>query len=325
MDRSVLVGTYTTESDSRGIYRIGASGVEFAQEANDPSYLLKSDKGLYWVDEALGQQQGRLCFAARQGGLAVGLPSGGENPCHLALSPGGRWLAVANYTSGSIALYSADERGAPAPVGIFRRAGGSSDPVRQQGAHAHYVSFRDDHTLWCCDLGCDMIRVLECENGIWREVTPFFRLPGGVGPRHMAIVKGMAYVLCELEPMLYTVSVKTRELQSAIRCVPQDAYGYAAAIRAGADGRLYASCRGSDLISVFDIDHYGLPSRVASFPCGGKTPRDILIVGDRLLCACQDSDLVTSFSVARGGGYPQTGAWSVPSPVCLIAEGGSDL
>lgn len=321
MKQSILVGTYTTGSTSRGIYRLTKGGVALALEACDPSYLLCAPTGLYWVDEALGQREGRLCFASRQGEPVVCLPSGGENPCHLALSPNGRLMAVANYASGSVSLFHLNGHGVPLPAIVFEGSGSGSDPLRQQGPHAHFVHFADDDTLWCCDLGCDAVRVLQCENGVWREATPLFRLPGGSGPRHMVVSDKIAHVLCELDSTLYSLSIASGELLRAVRCVPQRASESAAAIKQGADGRLYTSHRGSDLISVFAPDEKGLPVYVSSFPCGGKSPRDILIVGDQLLCACQDSHTVTMFSIASGSGYTQIGSWSAPSPVCLIAQG----
>ena len=110
----ILVGSYTTGTESDGIYRLKVEqgmirDIEVVMFAEDPSYLLPVPGGLYWVNESLGSKEGKVGFARKRlrGGYEriweVGTK--GENPCHLALSPDGSTLAVANYTSGSVAVY----------------------------------------------------------------------------------------------------------------------------------------------------------------------------------------------------------------------------
>ena len=55
---------------------------------------------------------------ARDGGAALrpvaSVPSGGDDPCHILIWPDGRRLSVANYSSGSLAVFDVLEGGAAA-------------------------------------------------------------------------------------------------------------------------------------------------------------------------------------------------------------------
>src|SRR4051794_12019387 len=73
--------------------------------AESPSYLTRHGTAVYAVHEAeqgrigaFGWQDGRLLRRSVQS-------TGGAHPCHLAVHPSGRLLAVANYTGGSVALH----------------------------------------------------------------------------------------------------------------------------------------------------------------------------------------------------------------------------
>ena len=103
----VLIGTY-----GAGIWRLDTEKACAAQiaEAQDPSWPLRvGGNRLYAAEECLGEKQGRVALFVRKDGAWIRrctVPSGGENPCHLACSADGKWLAAANYASGSVALVS---------------------------------------------------------------------------------------------------------------------------------------------------------------------------------------------------------------------------
>ena len=46
------------------------------------------------------------------------LSSGGDDPCHVAIDPAGRHLVVANYTSGTVAIYPVGHNGIPAAPAV---------------------------------------------------------------------------------------------------------------------------------------------------------------------------------------------------------------
>ena len=86
--------------------------------------------------------------------------TGGAEPCYIALDHDQRWLAAANYGSGSIAVFLLDARsGVPVVPAIVRaNAGGGPVKDRQAGPHAHCVCFdRNRRQLYHVDLRTDEI------------------------------------------------------------------------------------------------------------------------------------------------------------------------
>ena len=70
---------------------------------------------------------------------------GGAAPCHVALNHAQTALAVANYASGSVALFRLDAAGLPVePPAIHANTGRGPNAARQEGPHAHWVGFSPD-------------------------------------------------------------------------------------------------------------------------------------------------------------------------------------
>lgn len=328
LEKSLLIGTYTTGTDSRGVYRLKMRGgvalaPQLALEADDPSYLLRREEALYWVDEAMNEPAGRIGCAYLQGDMyaAVQMKSTqGTHPCHLALSPQGRFLAAANYTSGGIAIFRADEKGAWQAAGLFKGRHVGPNPQRQEGPHAHFVTFRSETELLCCDLGGDCLRRVTCEDGVWQEQAPVLFFPAGSGPRHMVIQGKIAYVLCELSSELMTVDLEKGEILSKQYILREYKEGTAAALKLGPSGELLASHRGADTISIFSLENPLAPALVDVAKCGGSSPRDFLPLEDgSIVCACQRENAL-SILKKREGGYKAVQWVALPAPVCVIEE-----
>ena len=115
----------------------------------------------------------------------------GSDPCHAALSPDGGMLAVANYSSGSVAVWRID-RATGRPMGeaqLAIHAGGGPNRARQAGPHAHWVGFAmGGKLLHAVDLGADAIfaHVLDPRSGEILSSSIAYRAPAGSGPRHLA-------------------------------------------------------------------------------------------------------------------------------------------
>src|SRR6478735_5971358 len=132
-------------------------------------------------------------------------PSHGTHPCHVALDPTGKFLLVANYTSGSVAVFPVAADGhLGAATAVVQHTGHSINPQRQEGPHAHGVTFDPaGRFVFICDLGLDRIEAyrLDAASG---KLTPVSTAgasiaPGG-GPRHLVFGSSgkFAYVLNEL-------------------------------------------------------------------------------------------------------------------------------
>jgi 6-phosphogluconolactonase (cycloisomerase 2 family) len=67
--------------------------------------------------------------------------TGGDSPCHVCVTPDGRYLLASNYGSGSIAVHALDDYGAIlGRTDLLAHEGHGPDPARQASPHAHMVS-----------------------------------------------------------------------------------------------------------------------------------------------------------------------------------------
>jgi 6-phosphogluconolactonase len=236
------------------------------------------------------------------------------------LSPDGRWLATANYTSGSVSIH---------PVGADGSLGGRTDLVphsgtpgpqadRQDGPHAHQVVFADGGLL-VCDLGLDAVIGYRLDDGRLTEVVRS-SMPAGSGPRHLVLAGPLAYVVGELESTVTVCDVAGLELTPrvslSLRSDDAEGENTAAEVVVTRD-QVLASNRGDDTVAVFE--RVGSSLRLNEIvPCGGSWPRWIGLVDGSLVVANE-----RSHGLARL--RPDAGSWSVveilgwPSPTgCAV-------
>lgn len=349
----MYVGTYTVR-ESKGIYvyqfvagRLTPTGTPLlAAETTNPSFLAvdRTRRYLYAVNETEDYQGtktgGVSAFRIdhKTGALTFldEVPSGGTDPCYVSLDRKGGHVLVANYTSGSVAVFPVLSGGRLGKATAFvQHEGHSVNPERQEGPHAHDVAVSPDGRFaLAADLGLDQLLVYHYDTArgtLTPNEPPFGRVTPGSGPRHFVFDPGgkFVYLLSEVGS---TVTVfrynglggTLHEIQS-LSALPDGFTGHndAAEIAIGRSGRfLYTSNRGEDSIVVFAIN----PMRhtlkvVAHVPTLGKTPRNFAIdpSGNYLLAANQDSDNIVVFKIDPRTGIPvPTGqVVEVPSPVCL--------
>ncbi|HEX8079163.1 MAG TPA: lactonase family protein [Jatrophihabitans sp.] len=335
----LLVGGYTPPTGAgQGILLaqqrdggLAERGLSVATES--PSFLAISADGnrVYAVNET---DPGRVSAFGRTGSRAApglrplgGQPTGGAHPCHLALHPSGRLLAVANYSSGSVAIHPLDDGGAVRPHAQLLRLRGSGPNIeRQDGPHAHQVSFAAGGAeLIVADLGSDRLWRYHQQAGGYVLVDEV-SLPAGSGPRQLLLdpAAGRGYVLGELDNSISTLEwrLPARLLSSvAGHAEPLTPGTLSAALIFGPQpGLLYASHRGADRITVLRQDGDGV-TPVADFDSHGQSPRHLSLSGDRLYIANQLSDTLAGVPVARDTGLPAgpVSSLRVPSPSCVLA------
>jgi 6-phosphogluconolactonase len=358
LDRSqwVYFGTYTG-AKSKGIYRSRfdplrgqLTSPELAAETRNPTFLALHPNGrfLYAVNEVGdfgGKAQGSVtAFGVNpqtgQLWLLNQEPSGGSGPCHIRVDKTGKWVLVANYGSGSIAVLSlqADGKLGQATATV-QHQGSSVNPQRQEGPHAHSVDMdANNRFLVACDLGLDKVLVyrLDTRLGSLSPHEPaFVRLSPGSGPRHLAFGAQArhAYVLNELSSTLAVFNFDSRkgtftEVQT-LSTLPEDFKGQntTAEVQLHPSGKfVYASNRGHDSVAVFAVDRKtGKLSMVERTPTGGKTPRHFTLdpSGQWLLAENQGSDTVVVFRVDSKTGRltPHGQTVQVGSPVCAVFAG----
>jgi 6-phosphogluconolactonase len=348
----VFVGTYT-EKESKGIYAYrldAASGqltaLGLAAETANPSFLAvdPSRHFLYAVNELReykGQASGGVTAFAidRQTGKLSQLnevASRGADPCYIALDKTGKYVLVANYTGGSVAVFPVLKDGRLGESSAFvQHAGSGPNRERQEGPHAHWIEVTANNRFAiAADLGQDKVMVyrFDQENGSLTPNNPAFaKVDPGAGPRHVAFHPNgkFAFVVNELHSSItsfsYDASRGELHILQTVSTVPKDFSGSndTAEIHVHPNGKfLFASNRGHDSIAVFSIDQRkGALTLVDHFSTQGKTPRNFEIdpSGSRLFVANQGSGNIVVFRIDQETGrLTSTGqVRNVPSPVCL--------
>lgn len=357
-DLLIYVGTYTAgKSEGIYLYRLDLSSGELKHVATtrgvvNPSFLAlaPSRRYLYAVNEvedfagkkggavsafAVDQRTGELTLLNQQ-------PSQGGAPCYIDVDRTGRFVLVANYTGGNVAVLPVRSDGSLGEATDVKQDMGSSiNAKRQEGPHAHCIVLDPANRFaYTCDLGTDKVMIFRFDKRrgklipnerSWVSVKP------GAGPRHLAFLPGgeYVYVINELDATVTAFACdrahgSLKEVQT-VATLPTDFSGAntGADIHVSPGGRfLYCSNRGHDSIAAFKINQRnGRLSFITHESTGGKTPRNFAIdpTGAFLLVANQNSDNIVTFRRDRKTGrLSATGhVAEVPSPVCLKFTTGS--
>lgn len=329
----LIAGTYANEG-GKGLYpivdgRVSApvTGIVNASYGagggpNGTFYLLRE------------QADGRVAAYGPDWRSRGGASTGGADPCHVAIDRASACLAVANYSSGSVAFYRLDRQtGAPGEPQLFQHRGTGPNTERQAGPHAHWVGFSPDRCwLHSVDLGADAIFVYRFDPVACTltDQRIAWQAPAGVGPRHMVRHPTLprAYLACELTPRLFVLDAlpdgRFRDAgEHAL--LPEGAKGpsYAAHVAIDRAGRtLYVSNRGANSITVFALDARGEPRVVQHVPTGGDWPRFFLLREERgeMLVANERSGRVNTFHIGRDGRLTAIGRRLTIPGVVFLAE-----
>lgn len=350
----VYIGTYT-KGASKGIYaarfnthtgRLGEPAL--VAEASNPSFLALSPdhRRLYAVSEGAGAE-----FNGKKSGLVLAYtvhpadgaltainsaPSAGLGPCHVSVTPDGKAVLVANYSSGVVALLPVRaDGGLNAPASFDQHEGKSIHPSRQKAPYAHSINpTADGRFAFAADLGTDKIyayRIDTAAGTLAPASPPSVSLEAGSGPRHLAQSPDgrRAYVINELANTLTTFSldVQTGALKAlqTLPTLPPDFTGKntTAEVLVHPSGRfVYGSNRGHDSIAVFKADPAtGVLTAVEHVPTQGRNPRNFTLdpTGRWLIAANQDGDSLVVFAIdATTGRLTPTGQTvKLGAPVCV--------
>jgi len=348
-DYWAYVGTATNNSESKGIYvyrfqpgggRLTALGL--AAATSSPSFLTadKANRHVYAVNEIAQGTVSAFAIDPATGKLRLLniVSSHGSGPCHLALDRSGRWLAVANYGSGSFAVLPVKEDGGLGEaVASQQHQGSGPNQDRQQGPHAHCVLFSaDNRYLLVSDLGLDRVMVYHFDattGAVTPNDPPFGSVPAGAGARHLVFHPNgrYLYTVDELQSAVTTFSWDAArgglEPLQTVSSLPPDFHGVSTAAELAISNggtRLYASNRGHDSVALFAID----PQRftltlMECAPALGKIPRHFALdpTGKYLLAETRDSDTIAVFKLNPQSGQMLPAAHPTvhaPKPVCLI-------
>jgi 6-phosphogluconolactonase (cycloisomerase 2 family) len=331
------IGCYTRESGGAGegvtaVARDPRTGalttIGLLAPSTSPSFLAAHPTlpVLYAVSEvAFGTVSAWRVGADGAEPLAGG-DTGGDGPCHLAVTPDGQHLISTNYASGSVSVHLLDPTGAiGARTDLLVHDGHGPDPERQASAHAHMVSVDPrGGPFHVVDLGTDAIYPYVLDAGRLVPSGPRVHVRAGTGPRHLARHPDgrRVYVVGELDPTVTVFEVDDHGWHERHR-VPssaRDGVRQPSEIAVSADGRfLYVANRGVDTVSAFAVEETA-PVLVDEVDCLGEWPRHLAVVGEHLYVANERSHAIAVFDAdptsgklsAVGDPYPS------PSPACVL-------
>lgn len=353
-------GTYTTgDSKSKGIYtavfdsKTGAlSTPVLATESVNPSFLaIDAKRGFVFAVNEISEGDGRgnasvSSFRIQSDGTLEPInskPSHGGAPCHCNIDATGKFLLIANYVGGNLAVYPIAENGSLGDAtSIVNHEGSSIDRSRQEQPHAHSINLSSDNRFaYAADLGTDKIMIYRFDDqaGTLEPTSPdsVAITPGG-GPRHFSLHPSGKFAYTNHE-LTAKVSAMSRDVQSGalkvistLSTLPADAQvrKSTAECLVHPNGKfLYVSNRGHDSIACYKIDSSsGEPMIVSIVHTEGNEPRNFSIdpTGKWLLAANQNSDTVVVFAIDQQSGVISAteNRCEVGRPVCvrmLVAAG----
>lgn len=330
-----------------GVYELGTS----------PSSLVVNSAGtrLYSANETdrVGEKKHGTMSAfsiADDGQLTLlnTVMSGGAGPTYVSLDPSGRFLFVANYFGGSVAVFPILSDGQLGEASDVKVDEGEIGPRTATNAppgsfafsghdrtHAHQIlPDPSGKFVLHVDLGLDTIYVwkFDAERGtLMPNNPPSVSLPPGDGPRHFHFhpngrwfysiqEEGSTIVLFDYDGERGTLTAR-----QTISTLPKGYAGsnFCSEILVSADGRfVYAGNRLHDSIGIFAVGETGELAWVADEWTRGNYPRSFAFdpTGEFLYCCNQRADHVAVFNVEReSGGLRFTGQYvPVGNPSCVV-------
>jgi 6-phosphogluconolactonase len=243
--------------------------------------------------------------------------SASKGTCHVGLDQTGYVLIAADYGGGSAASFLITDGKLSPAVWTEHYTQHGPNKERQEGAHAHFVSYSPDNRFaYVNDLGGDCIHIYSL-NAATAELKPAgaYRAKAGSGPRtlHFHPNGVTAYNVNELastvDVLKWNKGDGSLTLVSVINLLPEEYQGPTRACDTviTKDGRfVYFANRDNDFLYSFKADaSTGFLTPIGRTSSGGKIPRNFVLDPTEkwMLVANQDSNLLSVF--ARN---PQTGA-----------------
>jgi len=269
---------------------------------------------------------------------SIGLPSGhltllntvsseGAGPAHLSVHPSGKYVFVANYHGGTVAVLPVQPNGELGPATDVIHDSGTIGPSRAASApsgsfaisghdkpHAHMV--QSDATgkfVFASDLGLDRIFIWKfaVDSG---KLSPApqasVALPPGDGPRHFSFhpngrwfyslqEEGSTLAAFDYDPITGKLAPK-----QTISTLPKGFQGtnFTSEVLISPDARfLYVANRLHDSIAWFSIGEGGLLTFAGEEWTRGDYPRSFNIdpVGNYLYSCNQRADAITTYRINR--------------------------
>ena len=274
--------------------------------------------------------------------------SGGKGPAHLSVHPSGRFVLVANYFGGSVAVLPILPDGSLGAVTDIKKDAGKVGPTKATNAppgsfafsghdqpHAHMIEADPSgRFVLHVDLGLDQIYVWKFDDKkgtLTPNDPPAVSLPPGDGPRHFHFHPNGRW-LYSLQEEGSTIVLfdydSARGLLASRQTISSLPPGFAGSnfcsgILVSADGRfVYAGNRLHDSIAIFSIGETGELTFVGEEWTRGNYPRSFNFdpSGQFLYSCNQRGDNIAVFRRDRiSGGLTFTGHYTpVGNPSIIV-------
>jgi 6-phosphogluconolactonase (cycloisomerase 2 family) len=258
------------------------------------------------------------------------VPSGGAGPTYASIHPSGKFLLVANYFGGSVAVLPIQSDGRLGPATDVKQDSGTVGPKKATNAppgsfafsghdrtHAHMIhADASGRFVLHVDLGLDKIFAWKFDEGrgaLAANEPPSVSLPPGDGPRHFFFHPSGRWCYCLQEEgstiVLFDYDSEKGRLTSrqTIASLPPGFAGsnFCSEILVSGDGRfVYAGNRLHDSVGIFAVGRNGELTFVGEVWTRGNYPRSFSFdpTGEFFYVCNQRADSVTVFRANRRTG-----------------------
>lgn len=306
----LYAGTYTAKS-SQGIYSFSfedgrLSSSQLFCEIKNPKYLTKKDNCLITVADF--DYESGVALINAEGDIKNKIAFEKRTSCFITSEDDD--IYTANYHTGVVTQLKLvqDELKFINSIQI------------QDGAGCHQILVFHDRILVPC-LFLD--RVFIFDRSLKKIGSIHFN--ANTGPRHGVFSKDgkYLYLVSELSNELFVIETDEWNIihQIPVLMSKEIHVRDTAAIRLSDDEKfIYVSTRTKDVISVIELEDHK-PTVIQTVSCGGKHPRDFVLLGQYLLCANKNTNEVVSFKINDDGTLGKiVDRIEVPEVVALIQQ-----
>ena len=310
MKTMLYAGTYTAKS-SQGIYSFSfedgrLSSSQLFCEIKNPKYLTKKDNCLITVADF--DYESGVALINAEGDIKNKIAFEKRTSCFITSEDDD--IYTANYHTGVVTHLKLvqDELKFINSIQI------------QDGAGCHQILVFHDRILVPC-LFLD--RVFIFDRSLKKIGSIHFN--ANTGPRHGVFSKDgkYLYLVSELSNELFVIETDEWNIihQIPVLMSKEIHVRDTAAIRLSDDEKfIYVSTRTKDVISVIELEDHK-PTVIQTVSCGGKHPRDFILLDLYLLCANKNTNEVVSFKINDDGTLGKiVDRIEVPEVVALIQQ-----
>jgi 6-phosphogluconolactonase len=340
----IFLGTYTGDNGSAGIYAARFDEETGALALAGPTYFVENPtflavdrarRRLLVASEVDDGQIVSLRYDPDTGALAAaeGQSAQGSYPCHVSLTPDGRFALTASYGDGRIAILPIAADGTLEAASDAVQHEGAGPHESQKGPHAHMmIPDPSGRFALAADLGCDRVFVytITADGKLVPQSEGI--VPPGSGPRHLTFSGDgrFAYLINEhgstITVFAWDAAAGTLTAVQRVPTLPDDFSdrNACADIHLSPDGRFcYGSNRGHDSLVRFAVDaETGALSPLGHVGTGIDNPRNFALdpSGAFVLVANQDThDVIVFRRESQTGALIETSERiAVPAPVCIV-------